>query len=391
MGATASVKLSGGSSTPAPAQMKSKAAGSTGVSSGGSDTALRQVLRNLQLSPDLIDKSAAAIYAHVRDPVEHPVDEEPARLCTSEYTRGALHALSWYLLAVSDPDGRHGGSAGKYDTVVEESTALSTAGRRHAPSAEAGGSCSKAGAKPIGDGEAGNAGERRGRAGGGEGAPTSGNLSESVSGKLATLLNRLRRTRSLPVVVPTEGGDGTDTQHQQPSPSLPGASKPPAATAAPAASAAATPPKLSVRVGSTHKSPRKGNTFLGGLGLGSPSGRAAGEAATPRRAPVRTGHWKLGHEIGKGSFGAVHIGLNEESGDLIAVKVLSLKNADQAEELYTEIELMRQLTHPNIVCYLGAEVGGSRKGVCRKRPRTSNGSVVFWHQFVVNVDYKRST
>lgn len=42
--------------------------------------------------------------------------------------------------------------------------------------------------------------------------------------------------------------------------------------------------------------------------------------------------------------------------DLIAVKQLSLRNADQAEELYTEIELMRQLTHPNIVCYLGAEV-----------------------------------
>ena len=71
---------------------------------------------------------------------------------------------------------------------------------------------------------------------------------------------------------------------------------------------------------------------------------------------MRTGHWKLGHEIGKGSFGSVHIGLNEDSGDLIAVKLLSLKNADQAEELYTEIELMRQLTHPNIVCYLGAEV-----------------------------------
>ncbi|CBJ32979.1 hypothetical protein Esi_0399_0011 [Ectocarpus siliculosus] len=89
----------------------------------------------------------------------------------------------------------------------------------------------------------------------------------------------------------------------------------------------------------------------------------AGERATPRRAPVRTGHWKLGHEIGKGSFGSVHIGLNEDSGDLIAVKLLSLKNADQAEELYTEIELMRQLTHPNIVCYLGAEVNDKEKTI----------------------------
>ena len=79
-------------------------------------------------------------------------------------------------------------------------------------------------------------------------------------------------------------------------------------------SGVAFPPKLNVRVGGTPRSPRRGNNLLAGLGLGSPSGRAAGEVATPRRAPVRTGHWKLGHEIGKGSFGAVHIGLNEDTG-----------------------------------------------------------------------------
>lgn len=96
--------------------------------------------------------------------------------------------------------------------------------------------------------------------------------------------------------------------------------------------------------------------MLAGLRLGSPSHRGGASATSPRRAPVKTGHWKLGHEIGKGSFGKVHIGLNEDSGDLIAVKMLSLRNADAAEPLYKEIELMRQLTHPNIVSYLGAEV-----------------------------------
>ena len=69
--------------------------------SPNSDQALRAALRNLQLSPDMIDTSAAAIYQHVRDPVEHPVDKELARLCTSEYTRGALHALCLYLVAAS--------------------------------------------------------------------------------------------------------------------------------------------------------------------------------------------------------------------------------------------------------------------------------------------------
>lgn len=58
--------------------------------------------------------------------------------------------------------------------------------------------------------------------------------------------------------------------------------------------------------------------------------------------------------------------------DLIAVKQLSLRNADQAEELYTEIELMRQLTHPNIVCYLGAEV--SERYITRRHTAVYNAS-----------------
>lgn len=42
------------------------------------------------------------------------------------------------------------------------------------------------------------------------------------------------------------------------------------------------------------------------------------------RGKVQAGRWKLGGEIGKGSFGNVHIGLNEDTGELIAVKQLSL-------------------------------------------------------------------
>ena len=90
--------------------MTSKAVDTPTVLPTASDAALREVLRSLQLSPDLIDKSTAAIYAHVRDPIEHPVDKELARLCTSDYTRGALHALCLYLVSVSsetDGDGRN--------------------------------------------------------------------------------------------------------------------------------------------------------------------------------------------------------------------------------------------------------------------------------------------
>lgn len=261
-----------------------------------SDHALRAALRNLQLSPDMIDTSAAAIREHVRDPVEHPVDKELARLCTSEYTRGALHALCLYLVAASSqPEVANGrkprNSSFAADAVDASTTTISSAkcGRigttALSPGARTNGNCSN---------EAGN-----------------GPLIDSVSGKLSTFWNRMRRTRSMPaagngVVLPTEDDedeDGDGGGHGF----LPAKDQDPC-------SRAAFPPKLSVRVGATPRSPRRGNNLLAGLGLGSPSGRAAGEVATPRRAPVRTGHWKLGHEIGKGSFGAVHIGLNEDTG-----------------------------------------------------------------------------
>jgi hypothetical protein len=40
-----------------------------------------------------------------------------------------------------------------------------------------------------------------------------------------------------------------------------------------------------------------------------------------RRGRVRKGRWKLGNRIAKGSFGTVFMGLNEVTGELIAVKV----------------------------------------------------------------------
>lgn len=272
-----------------------------------SDQALRAALRNLQLSPDMVDTSAAAIYAHVRDPVQHPVDKELARLCTSEYTRGALHALCLYLVAASSGEPEVNGRAQRNspfaaDAAVDASGSSSAKGGRRTGNNNTAVLSSEAGTNISSE------------------AANGPSLDNSVSGKLSTFWNRMRRTRSMPskgqgAILPTEadeheddgdgdedgnGGDGhgVPTKDQQ----------------KPASSGAAFPPKLSVRVGATPRSPRRGNNLLAGLGLGSPSGRAAGEVATPRRAPVRTGHWKLGHEIGKGSFGAVHIGLNEDTG-----------------------------------------------------------------------------
>eukprot|EP00948_MAST-09A_sp_MAST-9A-sp1_P003609 g3609.t1 len=73
--------------------------------------------------------------------------------------------------------------------------------------------------------------------------------------------------------------------------------------------------------------------------------------------------WKRGELIGKGTYGSVHMGLNQKTGELFAVKEIrildggTMENAHQkCRELVREIKLMRDLQHPHIVRYLGAEI-----------------------------------
>lgn len=352
------------------------------------DFALYEVLRNLQLSPDTIDKSVAAIYAHVRDPVEHTVDKDLARLCASDYTRGALHALSWYLFAMSNLQA-------KQDTALEGGQYSARYMRLLSPTPPAPRGLAVPGAQ-----------QRQAAA---VEADTDGGGHTSagrMTGRLATIFNRLRRTRSMPSrqqagVVSNDasyrgnggdyhndGGDYDNNDFDEddvhdgrpksppspvsdfaPFPYVSGGSAAQGYHGAPIPnvdsrnlrSSRSPRSAQSSRTSQNSRSPtsptslRKSN-FLAGFRLGSPSPTGMAGVTDLRRAPVKTGQWKLGHEIGKGSFGTVHIGLNEENGDLIAVKVLSLSDADTAEPLYREIELMRQLKHPNIVSYLGAEV-----------------------------------
>ncbi|KAJ1942907.1 mitogen-activated protein kinase kinase kinase, partial [Kickxella alabastrina] len=84
--------------------------------------------------------------------------------------------------------------------------------------------------------------------------------------------------------------------------------------------------------------------------------------------------WIKGKLIGKGSFGHVHVAINAATGEVIAVKQIRLpkslcaaksgaqkgRNAGQLEEairmMYTEVELLKDLDHENIVQLLGFEV-----------------------------------
>ncbi|KAL6293366.1 hypothetical protein ACE6H2_001508 [Prunus campanulata] len=74
--------------------------------------------------------------------------------------------------------------------------------------------------------------------------------------------------------------------------------------------------------------------------------------------PIR---WRKGELIGSGAFGRVYMGMNLDSGELIAVKqVLIAANSASKEktqahirELEEEVKLLKNLSHPNIVRYLG--------------------------------------
>lgn len=339
-----------------------------------SDHALRETLRQLQLSPETIAESVVALYAHARDPAGHPVEEDLARLCTSEYIRGALYTLASFLAVASALDSPVSktvlGSSNSHDIATTTSHDVH---RSHIATTTS----HDVRRSTLGLNITGNRGDENDdpmRSGGTLLVETGDAMqaNNSVTDKLATIWNRLRRTQSMPsteralavgasakinaiTLSPIElNGDDTEDDKNNAS-----SSRAAACTREKRRNddrRAASPPRLKVRVKTTPTSGPRQN-LSAGFGFGSARSARGGDTSPPRRAPVRTGHWKLGHEIGKGSFGAVHIGLNEDSGDLIAVKVLSLQNADTAEQLYREIELMRQLTHPNIVCYLGAEVG----------------------------------
>ncbi|KAL8242787.1 hypothetical protein R6Q59_013089 [Mikania micrantha] len=93
------------------------------------------------------------------------------------------------------------------------------------------------------------------------------------------------------------------------------------------------------------------------------------QALPPPRAAARmkkeeTGsqiRWRKGELIGCGAFGRVYMGMNLDSGELLAVKQVSVvvntasKDKTQAHirELEEEVKLLKNLSHPNIVRYLG--------------------------------------
>lgn len=85
---------------------------------------------------------------------------------------------------------------------------------------------------------------------------------------------------------------------------------------------------------------------------------AMSSAASSLGSKDTTIKWKRGEVVGQGAFGVVYLGLNTESGELMAVKQMALEEVSTKElsSLENEINLLRSLRHPNIVRYIGTEI-----------------------------------
>ncbi|KAB2598652.1 mitogen-activated protein kinase kinase kinase YODA-like [Pyrus ussuriensis x Pyrus communis] len=85
--------------------------------------------------------------------------------------------------------------------------------------------------------------------------------------------------------------------------------------------------------------------------------RSPGRAENP---PSPGSRWKKGKLLGRGTFGHVYVGFNSESGEMCAMKEVTLfsddaKSKESAKQLNQEIALLSRLRHPNIVQYYGSE------------------------------------
>ncbi|KAF9614142.1 hypothetical protein IFM89_015461 [Coptis chinensis] len=99
----------------------------------------------------------------------------------------------------------------------------------------------------------------------------------------------------------------------------------------------------------------------------SPSNSTAATSPSVPRSPGRAenptspgSRWKKGRLLGRGTFGHVYVGFNSESGEMCAMKEVTLfsddaKSKESAKQLGQEITLLSRLRHQNIVQYYGTE------------------------------------
>lgn len=74
--------------------------------------------------------------------------------------------------------------------------------------------------------------------------------------------------------------------------------------------------------------------------------------ATPRRGKAPN-NYSLGERIGRGAFATVYKAIDLKTGEFVAIKEIPLAKLGSVDSTMSEIELLQELEHPNIVKYLG--------------------------------------
>ena len=100
-----------------------------------------------------------------------------------------------------------------------------------------------------------------------------------------------------------------------------------------------------------------------GMSALSKDGKSAGASHPPKREPstpkpaqdAELKDYQLGDCLGKGAFGSVFRALNMGTGETVAVKQIKLADLPKSElrVITLEIDLLKNLDHPNIVKYHG--------------------------------------
>ncbi|KAK4781005.1 hypothetical protein SAY87_017111 [Trapa incisa] len=93
----------------------------------------------------------------------------------------------------------------------------------------------------------------------------------------------------------------------------------------------------------------------------SPSSVLSPRTLVPESPNSKLLKWKRGKLLGHGTFGNVYVGFNSETGQMSAIKEVRVASDDRSfkeslKQLNQEINLLSQLSHPNIVQYYGSEM-----------------------------------
>jgi hypothetical protein len=102
---------------------------------------------------------------------------------------------------------------------------------------------------------------------------------------------------------------------------------------------------------STHNTPRssRNSNHL------SPTGWHSG-GSTKAAARMLQDKYLIGQELGRGAYGQVYKAIDQQNGQVVAIKQVSLERIgeDAVGSLLLEIDLLKNLNHRNIVTYLGS-------------------------------------